>query len=192
MTKTPSATKNRQDEVPVEDILKRLVLIGADIVWIGEDIELLAGGKNYNMALTSRVEDVRIPQLRIISSVAFHIVLDECKACAALIHSMIDEAYNRIDWASPEITKDHEFLPKFVRFVAAEIRKASEADPELPHIRLHTFVNNVVDGFASFREGIDRLRKRSVMVQAAILSCPLPERVDKAIRSAHRDICAEA
>ena len=37
MTKTPSATKNRQAEVPVEDLLKRLVLTGADIVRIGED-----------------------------------------------------------------------------------------------------------------------------------------------------------
>ncbi len=173
MTKTPSATKNRQDEVPVEDLLKRLVLTGADIVRIGEDAELLVGGKNYNTALISRVEGVRIPQFRAISSVAFHIVLDECKVCAALIRSMVDEAYNRIDWASPEVTKDHEFLPKFVRSVAAEIRKASEADPELPHIRLRTFVNNVVDGFASSQEGIDQLRKRSVMVQAAILSCPL-------------------
>ena len=51
MTKTPSATKNRQDEVPVEDLLKRLVLTGADIVRIGEDAELLVGGKNYNTAL---------------------------------------------------------------------------------------------------------------------------------------------
>ena len=192
MTKTPSATKNRQDEVPVEDLLKRLVLTGADIVRIGEDAELLVGGKNYNTALISRVEGVRIPQFRAISSVAFHIVLDECKVCAALIRSMVDEAYNRIDWTSPEVTKDHEFLPKFVRSVAAEIRKASEADPELPRIRLRTFVNNVVDGFASSQEGIDQLRKRSVMVQAAILSCPLPERVDKAVRSAYRDICAEA
>lgn len=133
---------------------------------IGEDAELLVGGKNYNTALISRVEGVRIPQFRAISSVAFHIVLDECKVCAALIRSMVDEAYNRIDWASPEVTKDHEFLPKFVRSVAAEIRKASEADPELPHIRLRTFVNNVVDGFASSQEGIDQLRKRSVMVQA--------------------------
>ena len=54
MTKTPSATKNRQDEVPVEDLLKRLVLTGADIVRIGEDAELLVGGKNYNTALISR------------------------------------------------------------------------------------------------------------------------------------------
>ena len=60
MTKTPSATKNRQDEVPVEDLLKRLVLTGADIVRIGEDAELLVGGKNYNTALISRVEGVRI------------------------------------------------------------------------------------------------------------------------------------
>ncbi|MFR0875756.1 MAG: hypothetical protein ACLSHC_15060 [Bilophila wadsworthia] len=78
MTKTPSATKNRQDEVPVEDLLKRLVLTGADIVRIGEDAELLVGGKNYNTALISRVEG-RIPQFRAISSVAFHIVLDECE-----------------------------------------------------------------------------------------------------------------
>lgn len=191
MTKTPSATKNRQDEVPVEDLLKRLVLTGADIVRIGEDAELLVGGKNYNTALISRVEGVRIPQFRAISSVAFHIVLDECKVCAALIRSMVDEAYNRIDWASPEVTKDHEFLPKFVRSVAAEIRKASEADPELPHIRLRTFVNNVVDGFASSQEGIDQLRKRSVMVQAAILSVPLPPEVDQAVRSAYRAICKE-
>ena len=75
MTKTPSATKNRQDEVPVEDLLKRLVLTGADIVRIGEDAELLVGGKNYNTALISRVEGVRIPQFRAISSVAFHIAV---------------------------------------------------------------------------------------------------------------------
>ena len=54
MTKTPSATKNRQDEVPVEDLLKRLVLTGADIVRIGEDAELLVGGKNYNTAHRAR------------------------------------------------------------------------------------------------------------------------------------------
>ena len=40
MTKTPSATKNRQDEVPVEDLLKRLVLTGADIVRIGDEATL--------------------------------------------------------------------------------------------------------------------------------------------------------
>ena len=45
MTKTPSATKNRQDEVPVEDLHQALVLTGADIVRIGEDAELLVGGQ---------------------------------------------------------------------------------------------------------------------------------------------------
>lgn len=105
---------------------------------------------------------------------------------------MVDEAYNRIDWTSPEVTKDHEFLPKFVRSVAAEIRKASEADPELPHIRLRTFVNNVVDGFASSQEGIDQLRKRSVMVQARHPVLPPARTRRQGRRSAYRDICAEA
>ena len=75
MTKTPSATKNRQDEVPVEDLLKRLVLTGADIVRIGEDAELLVGGKNYNTALISRGSKAfAFLDFRAISSVAFHIV----------------------------------------------------------------------------------------------------------------------
>ena len=141
----------------MDDLLKRLVLTGADIVRIGTDAELLVGGKNYNTALIGRVEGVRIPQFRAISSVAFHIVLDECKVCAALIRSRVDEAYGRIDWTSEEVTRDHDFLPKFVRSVAADIRKTAEADPTLPRIRLRTFINNVVDGFASSQEGIDQL-----------------------------------
>lgn len=192
MTNTPSATKKRKHEVSVEDLQKRLVLTGADIVAIGESAELLVGGKNYNTSLISRVQGVRTPQFRAISSVAFHIVLDECKVCAALVRSMVDEAYGKIDWTSEEVTKNHDFLPEFVRGVAADIRKATEADPELPRIRLRTFINNVVDGFASSQEGIDQLRKRSVMVQAAILCAPLPEAVDQAVRSAYRAICAEA
>ena len=192
MANTPSATKKRKNEVPVEDLQKRLVLTGADIVSIGESAELLVGGKNYNTSLISRVQGVRTPQFRAISSVAFHIVLDECKVCAALVRSMVDEAYSKVDWTSEEVTKNHDFLPEFVRGVAADIRKAAEADPELPRIRLRTFINNVVDGFASSQEGIDQLRKRSVMVQAAILCSPLPKAVDEAVRSAYRAICAEA
>lgn len=192
MNKAPSATKKRQSEVPVEDTVKRLVLTGADIVGIGEDAELLVGGKNYNTALISRVSGVRIPQFRAISSKAFHIVLDECRVCAALVRTKVEEAYSRIDWTSDEVAKDHEFLTKFVRNIAMDIRKASEADAELPRIRLRTFINNVVDGFASSQEGIDQLRKRSVMVQAAILSAPLPKEVDEAVRAAYQDICKEA
>ena len=176
----------------MEDLLKQLVLTGADIVSIGEDAELLVGGKNYNTALISRVQSVRIPQFRAISSVAFHQVLDEGRVCAALVRSQVDEAYTRVDWTSEEVTKDQEFLPKFVRRVAADIRAASEADTSLPRIRLRTFINNVVDGFASSQEGIDQLRKRSVLVQAAILSCPPPASVDEAVRAAYRSICAEA
>ncbi|MEG2004667.1 MAG: PEP/pyruvate-binding domain-containing protein, partial [Bilophila sp.] len=192
MHKTPSATKKRQSEVPVEDTVKRLVLTGADIVGIGEDAELLVGGKNYNTALISRVAGVRIPQFRAISSRAFHIVLDECRVCGALVRTKVDEAYSRIDWTSEEVTQDHDFLTTFVRTAAADIRAASEADPTLPRIRLRTFINNVVDGFASSQEDIDQLRKRSVMVQAAILSAPLPKEVDDAVRSAYHDICTEA
>ncbi len=170
----------------------RLVLTGADIVGIGPDAELLVGGKNYNTAIISRVQGVRIPQFRAISSLAFHKVLDEGRICAALIRSKVDEAYSRIDWTSEKITNDQEFLPKFVRSVAADIRQTAESDPDLPRIRLRTFINNVVDGFASSQEGIDQLRKRSVLVQAAILCVPVPAEVDEAVRSAYRDICDEA
>ena len=181
----PDQTK----EGPVE---ARLVLTGADIVGIGPDAELLVGGKNYNTAIISRVQGVRIPQVRAISSLAFHKVLDESRICAALVRAKVDEAYARVDWTSEDVTRDQEFLPKFVRTVAAEIGLAAAADASLPRIKLRTFINNVVDGFASSQEGIDQLRKRSVLVQAAILCTPVPADVDKAVRAAYRDICAEA
>ena len=63
MANTPSATKKRKNEVPVEDLQKRLVLTGADIVSIGESAELLVGGKNYNTADQPRTggTDAAIP-----------------------------------------------------------------------------------------------------------------------------------
>lgn len=73
MANTPSATKKRKNEVPVEDLQKRLVLTGADIVSIGESAELLVGGKNYNTSLISRVQgygrrnSVQFPRWRSIS-----------------------------------------------------------------------------------------------------------------------------
>lgn len=185
-----SKTESEQTrEMPLDD---RFVLTGADIVEIGAEAEMLVGGKNYNTAIISRVPGVRIPQFRAISSLAFHKVLDKCQVCAALVRAKVEEAYSRIDWSSDETTHDQDFLPKFVRSLAADIRKTAEADPTLPHIRLRTFVNNVVDGFASSQEGIDQLRKRSVLVQAAVLCVPLPDEVDQAVRSAYRAICAEA
>ena len=74
----PDQTK----EGPVE---ARLVLTGADIVGIGPDAELLVGGKNYNTAIISRVQGVRIPQFRAISSLDFHTGLDESLICAELV-----------------------------------------------------------------------------------------------------------
>ncbi len=49
----------------------------------------------------------------------------------------------------------------------------------------------MVEGFATSPEGIDQLRKRSVLVQVAILSVDLPEEVKEAVRKAYRDICKE-
>lgn len=170
----------------------RLMLTGADIVGIGSEAELLVGGKNYNTAIISRVQGVRIPQFRAISSLAFHKVLDEGRICAALVRTKVDEAYSNIDWSSEDVTKEQDFLPKFVRRLALEIQQRAESDSSLPQIRLRTFINNVVDGFASSQEGIDQLRKRSVLVQTAILATPLPKDVDETVRAAYREICTEA
>ena len=54
---------------------------------------------------------------------------------------------------------------------------------------LRTFINTVVEGFATSPEGIDQLRKRSVLVQTAILSVDLPEEVVVAVKSAYKAIC---
>ena len=56
----------------IEQIQKQLVLTGKDIVTIGEDAELLVGGKNYNTAIISTIEGIRAPQFRAVSSIAFH------------------------------------------------------------------------------------------------------------------------
>ncbi len=188
MGKSGSGQK-RQDRSP-ETLSRQLVLTGADIVSIGEEAELIVGGKNYNTALISRIEGVRTPQFRAISSIAFHLLLDECKVNAALVREMVDKAYGKVDWTSREVAEDHEFLPHFVRDLARDIQAVPAA--EEGRIRLRAFINHVVDGFATSQEDIDQLRKRSVLVQAAILSVKLPDAVDKAVRAAYQDICAEA
>ena len=176
--------------VDKKEIAKKLILTGADITCIGEEAELLVGGKNYNTAIISQVPGIRAPQFRAVSSLAFHKLLDETKVNAALIRSTVDHEYNRIDWTSEEVNKDPEFLKHFVRDLALEVRKADQGKATL--IKLRTFVNNVVEGFATSPEGIDQLRKRSVLVQAAILSVQLPADVAEAVRSAYQDICREA
>ena len=188
MSKSGSGQKH-QDRSP-EVLSRQLVLTGADIVSIGEEAELIVGGKNYNTALISRIEGVRTPQFRAISSLAFHKLLDECKVNAALVREMVDKAYANVDWTSQEVTEDHEFLPHFVRTLAQNIQKLPAA--EEGRIRLRAFINHVIDGFATSQEDIDQLRKRSVLVQAAILSVKLPDDVDQAVREAYQAICAEA
>ena len=73
---------------PNADITKKIVQTGADIVQIGAEAELLVGGKNYNTAIISQVAGIRAPQFRAISSIAFHLLLDETKVNAALVRSI--------------------------------------------------------------------------------------------------------
>ncbi len=189
--KTETPEEVAVNTTQIEQIQKQLVLTGKDIVTIGEDAELLVGGKNYNTAIISTIEGIRAPQFRAISSIAFHKLLDETKVNAATIRTTVDKAYDNMDWTDSEINKDSEFLQKFVRRTAQEAKDvARKQDGTL--IRLRTFVNNVVEGFAVSPEGIDQLRKRSVLVQVAILSVDLPKDVADAVRGAYLEICKEA
>ncbi|MEG2172153.1 MAG: PEP/pyruvate-binding domain-containing protein [Desulfovibrionaceae bacterium] len=196
MVKNQSATKpvttKRKGETSVEDITKKLVLTGADIVGIGTDAELLVGGKNYNTALISEIKGIQAPHFRAISSIAFNRVLDETTVIAKLVRSIVDKEYKRIDWNDSEINQDPDFLQKFVRVLGKQIQEAAALQSDQQQIRLRTFVNNVVEGFATSPEGIDQLRKRSILVQAAILSVILPKDVMDAVRSAYLGICKDA
>jgi pyruvate,water dikinase len=193
MAKCPAAkpAQPKPKTATSESIQKKLVLIGADIVQLGPEAELLVGGKNYNTALISQIEGIQAPHFRAVSSLAFHRVLDETKVNGRVVRNVVDREYGRIDWNDPEINQDPDFLQKFVRQLGKQIHQAAEAEGEQSHTKLRTFINNVVEGFATSPEGIDQLRKRSVMVQAAILSVTLPAEVDEAVRGAYRAICKE-
>ncbi|MDR2574474.1 MAG: phosphoenolpyruvate synthase [Desulfovibrio sp.] len=189
-----AATKSsqiKQKNILSEDVRKRLVLTGADIVSLGPEAELLVGGKNYNTALISQIEGIQAPHFRAISSLAFHCLLDETKVNGRLVRSVVDRQYGRIDWNDPEINQDPDFLQKFVRQLGKVIQESVKAEEDQPNAKLRTFINNIVDGFATSPEGIDQLRKRSVMVQAAILSVELPAVVVEAVRYAYQQICQE-
>ncbi len=174
-----------------EAIQKKLVLTGADIVQLGPEAELLVGGKNYNTALISQIEGIQAPYFRAISSLAFHQLLDETKVNGRVVRSVVDREYGRIDWNDPEINQDPDFLQKFVRQLGKQIYQAAKAEGEQSHTKLRTFINNIVEGFATSPEGIDQLRKRSVIVQAAILSVEVPSEVSEAVRGAYREICQD-
>ena len=182
---------NKQSAKSPEDIRKQLVLTGADIVQLGASGEMLVGGKNYNTAIISQIKEIQAPHFRAISSVAFHHVLDESKVNSRLVRSMVDQEYGRIDWNDPVINQDPDYLQKFVHQLGKRVADAQKNSTETGSTKLRTFINNVVEGFATSPEGIDQLRKRSVMVQAAILSVPLPPEVNQAVRSAYRAICKE-
>lgn len=190
--KTPvTKSGGKNDKESLDAIRQKLVLTGADIVALGEEAELLVGGKNYNTALISQIEGIQAPYFRAISSRAFHHLLDETKVSGRVVRSVVDKEYGRIDWNDPEINQDPDFLQKFVRQLGRQIHDAAKAEAEQGHTKLRTFINNVVDGFATSPEGIDQLRKRSVMVQAAILSVDLPADVNTAVRGAYQAICTD-
>jgi len=193
MAKSPAAkpAQNKPKVNAPEAVQKKLVLDGADIVQIGPEAELLVGGKNYNTALISQIEGIQAPHFRAISSLAFHHLLDETKVNGRVVRGVVDREYGRIDWNDPEINQDPDFLQKFVRQLGKQIHQAALAEGEQSHTKLRTFINNIVEGFATSPEGIDQLRQRSVMVQAAILSVDVPAEVDEAVRGAYRAICRE-
>lgn len=191
-------SKKDADKQPVQpkagnssDITKKLLLTGADIVKIGPEAEMLVGGKNYNTALISQIEGIQAPYFRAISAIGFANLLDETKVSSRIVRAVVDKEYARIDWNDPEINQDPEFLQKLVRQLGKQAQEQVKASGEQGRTKLRTFINNVVEGFATSPEGIDQLRKRSVMVQTAILSVDLPPQVEEAVRTAYQQICTD-
>ncbi len=187
--KAPKKTGSGKNK-KIEKIKSQLVLNARDITDIGVEAELLVGGKNYNTAIMNTIENVRAPQFRAISAIAFHKLLDETKVNAAMIREAVDREFDSIDWNDENINKDSEFIRNFVRKLALKLKRNLKREGS--QIKLRTFINNVVEGFAVSPEGIDQLRKRSVLVQVAILSVDLPRDVEESLRQAYRSICKEA
>ena len=190
----PKKQEKQENSVDIEALKQKVILNGADIAMIGEQAELLVGGKNYNTAIISQVVGIKAPQFRAVSAIAFHKVLDETKINAALTRAVVEREYKRVDWEDPEISGDPEFLQKFVRNIGKAIREelVIKKDSVVANLKLRTFINTVVEGFATSHEGIDQLRKRSVLVQAAILSVEMPADVALEVQNAYTAICTEA
>ena len=108
-------SKKNTETSSIEALREKLVLTGADIMAIGESAEIIVGGKNFNTAKIHEIKGVRSPQFRAISSINFHKVLDETTVNAALVRSLVEREYTRIDWNDPEINRDSDFLQKLVR-----------------------------------------------------------------------------
>ena len=128
--KTPvTKSGGKNDKESLDAIRQKLVLTGADIVALGEEAELLVGGKNYNTALISQIEGIQAPYFRAISSKAFHHLLDETKVSGRVVRSVVDKEYGRIDWNDPEINQDPDFLQKFVRQLGRQITRPPRPRP---------------------------------------------------------------
>ena len=195
LSSIPEASRSKdygKDNPAIKDfsaseIEKKLILTGKDIEELGAPAELLVGGKNFNTAKISEIPGIQAPYFRAISSLAFHRVLDETTVDSSLIREIVDREYQQVDWTDPQINADPEFVQKFVRRLSDLVRSQGKTGIT----KLRTFINNVVDGFATSPEGIDQLRKRSILVQAAILSVDLPKEVESAVKNAYLEICTE-
>ena len=110
-------SKKNTETPNIEALKEKLVLTGADIMTIGESAEIIVGGKNFNTAKIHEIKGVRSPQFRAISSINFHKVLDETSINAALVRSLVEREYSRIDWNDPEINRDPDYLQKLVILV---------------------------------------------------------------------------
>ncbi|MCF8104076.1 MAG: phosphoenolpyruvate synthase, partial [Desulfohalobiaceae bacterium] len=171
---------------------EKLLLTGRDIMDLGEEAELLVGGKNYNTARISQIEGIKSPQFRAISSAAFHFFLDEARVDGDLIQKTVDKEYEKTNWSGAEANADPDFLKNLVRRLGRFLQDKQQSAHAGSRVSLREFIKLTVSGFADTREGIDRLRKRSVLVQTAIMSVPLPDKVREVAAEAYRSICREA
>ena len=169
---------------------QKLILTWQDIIALGLKGEMLVGGKNYNMAILSQIGGIRVPSFRAVSSEAFHMLLDQSEVNAELVRRLVNREFNRIDWSSDEVTEDPESLRSFVRAVADQVREDPSRSAKT--ITLRSFVDIIVEAFTTSHEDLDALRKRSMLVQVAILSVDVPKSIEKAIREAHRQMTKEA
>ncbi len=189
-----SQPRNTEQDPPpdIDPMEHPLLLTGADIAALGASAELLVGGKNYNTALISQIKGIKAPQFRAIASGAFHILLDEARVQSRPIKDLVAKEYQKINWGGAEVNADPDFLKHFVRRLGRTLASRRAPESSGKSISLRTFINQTVAGFADSEEGIDQLRQRSVLVQAAILSVELPDRVKETVAEAYRSICREA
>ena len=88
-----------------ESLKEKLVLNGADITLIGEEAELLVGGKNYNTAIISQVQGIRRPNSGPFPHMHFIPSLTKPRSTPPWWRATVDKEYNQVDWHSDEVNR---------------------------------------------------------------------------------------